>query len=132
MIIDTNVYSALDKGRHSAISALGNNDTLHIPIVVVAELRYGFAFGSREDFNNERLSKFLAQDRVVLLALNVQTADIYAELASLCRKSGRALSNNDIWIAALAKQHNVRLATYDKDFNAFADILDDKLILLND
>lgn len=132
MLLDTNVYSALDAGKSSARLALKQHDTIQLPIVVVGELRYGFAFGAREEENNNRLNLFLAQDMVDVLLLNENTAAIYANLASLCRKKGRALSNNDLWIAALAQQQDTRLVTYDKDFQVFQEYLGDNLIVLED
>jgi PIN domain. len=47
----------------------------------------------------------------------------------VCKK-GRVLSQNDIWIAALAKETGGTLATFDKDFKALSDIFGDKLLIL--
>ncbi len=130
MIIDTNVYRALDRGDPVAIDALRGQSNVYLPIICVGELRYGFANGNKQKENEFRLSKFLAQERVDILFPTLKTAELYGQLATRCRQTGRALSHNDLWIAALASENDELLITYDKDFAVFADILGDKLIML--
>ncbi len=45
----------------------------------------------------------MAQQGVVLLHEDQGTPKVFGELAAYCRKSGHALSEGDLWIAALAK-----------------------------
>jgi predicted nucleic acid-binding protein len=132
MIIDTNVYSALDRGSRAAIDALRGQTNLYIPIFSIGELRYGFLNGNKQKENEFQLSKFLAQERIDILFPTLKTAEIYGQLATRCRQAGRALSNNDLWIAALASEANELLVTYDKDFAVLADFFGDKLVILND
>ncbi len=129
-VIDTNVYSALVKGLSAARIALQGESSISLPIMVVAELKYGFIHGMKQVENEERLNRFLAQDRVTMLYPSLKTAELYAELSVYCRRAGRALSHNDIWIAALAQEADVPLVTYDKDFEVFRDIFHEKLVLL--
>jgi len=131
MIIDTNVYSALDRGDHAAIDALRGQSNVYLPIISIGELRYGFLSGNKQKENEFRLSKFLAQERVDILFPTLKTAELYGQMAARCRKTGRALSNNDLWIAALANEADELLVTYDKDFAVLADIFGDKLVILN-
>lgn len=131
MIIDTNVYSALDRGAVAAIDALRGQSNVYLSIISVGELRYGFTNGSKQKENEFRLSKFLAQDKVDILFPTLKTAELYGQLAARCRQAGRALSNNDLWIAALANESDALLVTYDKDFAVLADIFGDKLIILS-
>lgn len=74
----------------------------------------------------------MSLDFVEVLMPTNKTTEIYGELSVLCRNKGRALSNNDLWIAALAIECDQPLATYDKDFAALSSRLGDKLILLGD
>lgn len=131
MIIDTNIYSGLDAGKKSAIEVIRSETTISLPIMVAGELRYGFMNGQRQVENESRLTTFVAQDRVQLLIPSFETSEHYAMLATKCRLSGRALSHNDIWIAALAYESGERFATYDNDFSVFEDIFGDKLVLLS-
>ena len=131
IIIDTNVYSALDNGSISAVAILKSQTSICVPIVVVGELQFGFMNGNRQEDNKNRLGKFLAQDKIDVLNLTLETAEIYGRLSTYCKKVGRALSNNDIWIAALALESNAVLATYDKDFEVFAGMFGDKLVVIS-
>jgi predicted nucleic acid-binding protein len=130
MLLDTNVYSALARGVQSAAVAINHVPDLEIPLPVIAELRYGFLKGSQKDRNEQMLQKFLAQPHITVVAPTIKTTTIYAELQLHCRQRGKALSQNDIWIAALATEANDVLVTFDADFSVFADLFGEKLILL--
>lgn len=132
IVIDTNVYSALDRGSPTAIDALRSQSNVCLPIISIGELRYGFTNGNRQKENESRLSKFLAQGGVDILFPTLKTAELYGQLAARCRQIGRALSHNDLWIAALANEAGALFVTYDKDFVVFTDIFGDKLVILAD
>lgn len=130
MIIDTNVYSALDRADPVVLQMLAGAYMAYIPIIVLGELSYGFTKGSKKSENEMRLKRFISLDTVEIMFLTNETAKAYGELSYLCSKNGRALSNNDIWIAALAIEHKMPIVTFDKDFAVFNDILGDDLIIL--
>lgn len=130
MLIDTNFYSALDAGKASAVEALKSQTKIYVPVMVAAELQYGFLNGSRQQENLKRLQQFLSLDFVEVLLPAMETAEHYAAMAMYCKKSGRALTHNDLWIAALAKQHDLRFATYDQDFRVFNDLMGSNLLIL--
>lgn len=129
MIIDTNVYSALDRGDAVVVEVLRGQSGILVPIFVVGELRYGFLNGSRTVENDSRLNRLLAQENVEVLYPTPKTASLYAELAVMCRRMGRALSHNDIWIAALAYEHEVPLFTFDEDFLVFEGMSDLRVVV---
>lgn len=130
MIIDTNVYSAANKGHIRAINLLKNSNLILVPIIVLAELNSGFLGGTQKETNSKILNHFMSDGRVETLHISHATVPHYAELTVFTRKSGRVLSNNDVWIAALALENKMPLATFDKDFTVFSDILGDNLIIL--
>ncbi len=131
MIIDTNVYSALSRGAASAIELVAASKELRLPLPVIAELRFGFVNGSRQEENEERLQQFLAQSRVAVIYPTLRTTNFYAELELLCVRKGCALSQNDLWIAALAREADDTLATFDRDFETLSDIFGEKLVILD-
>ena len=130
MIIDTNVYSALDRADPTVLQMLTGVPLAYMPLIVLGELRYGFAKGSKTSDNEIRLMRFISLDTVETMHLTNETAKAYGELSFFCSKKGRALSNNDIWIAALALEHKMPIVTFDKDFSVFKDILGDDVIIL--
>lgn len=131
MFIDTNVYSALNRGNKNVIELLGGSSELSLPLPVLAELRYGFAKGDQPEQNERILQKFLAQPQVSMALPTAKTTEHYAALQLLCAQRGKALSQNDVWIAALAYEASQNLVTFDQDFKVLAEIFDDKLIVLN-
>ena len=130
MLIDTNFYSALDKGDKQAIELIKAFNAMYIPIIVIGELYYGFYRGSQFEENTNKLDKFLSLDKTEILHISRRTVEHYGDLAAFCREKGRVLANNDIWIAALALEHDLPLATFDRDFTVFKEYLGDKLIIL--
>jgi predicted nucleic acid-binding protein len=130
MLLDTNVYSALARGIQPAVDAISAAHELKIPLPVIAELRYGFLKGSQEDRNEQTLQKFLAQPHVSIATPTIETADVYAALQFYCVRRGKALSHNDIWIAALAQETDNILVTFDQDFSVFLTLFGDRLVLL--
>lgn len=129
MILDTNAYSALALAHPQMVSLAKDATDFKLPLPVIAELRFGFAKGSKPDYNEQMLQKFLAQPQVSVLIPSLQTTVRYAELHLWCQQHGRALSHNDIWIAALAQEADDILATFDQDFTVLNELLNDKLLI---
>jgi predicted nucleic acid-binding protein len=73
----------------------------------------------------------MGQSSVEVLMPSMQTVDIFAGLQDYAKRTGRSLSDNDIWIAALTQEVGDTLVTYDNDFSAFREQLGDKLIVLS-
>lgn len=88
--------------------------------------------GTQKVRNEQVLDRFLAQPHVSIVMPSIETSAIYAALQLHCTQRGKALSHNDIWIAALAQEINEPLATFDKDFSVFSAIFGDRLILLDE
>jgi predicted nucleic acid-binding protein len=72
--------------------------------------------GTKLRQNAATLERFLATPRVRVLEPDPQTVRVFGELATLLRQAGIAIRQNDIWIAALCKQHGFALATRDQGF----------------
>src|SRR6266436_3821318 len=66
------------------------------------------------------LNHLLLQMR--LWAIDLKTTHIYGDLYMELRQRGRALSQVDIMIAALARQMKLTILTTDRDFEALPDI----------
>ena len=56
-----------------------------------------------------RIERFL--DAVVLLAPDKETALFYGQIAAELAQAGTPIPQNDVWIAALARQTGLTLAT---------------------
>ena len=116
LALDTNAYKALGEGDPVLAEAARRAEEIGLPVIVLGELWFGFINGSRLSENSERLQRFLATPRVRVLELDGQTSRLFGETATLLRRAGVSIQQNDIWIAALCKQHGFALASRDKGF----------------
>lgn len=123
-LFDTSTYSHLLKGHITVADAVHRAESLLLPQVVVAELRYGFRLGSRTAENDQLLTKFLANKKVRILLPDNATTDYFVNVAVFARRKGVQLSTHDLWIAALALQWDATLLSFDKDFEhlGYADL----------
>ena len=118
LAIDTNAYSGFMRGRPGAVQALRTAHEIHLPLFVLAELLAGFAAGTRATKNRDELAQFMASPRVHVLRPDEKTAYHYADVFAALRGKGTPIPTNDLWIAALARQHRLPLLTYDTHFAA--------------
>ena len=111
--LDTNAYSDFMRGVPSRVQVVRAARHLHLPLMVLAELRAGFAAGNQSSANAANLQRFLGSARVSVLFPDEQTTHHYAQIYLQLRKEGVAIPTNDLWIAALAVQHRLVLCTSD-------------------
>jgi tRNA(fMet)-specific endonuclease VapC len=114
--LDTNAYSDFLRGVAGRVDIVRRATQIYLPLIVVGELRAGFAAGSREAENLAGLRQFLASPRVAVLSPDEVTTEHYAHVFLQLRKQGATIPTNDLWIAALALQHGVQLCTSDSHF----------------
>lgn len=127
ILLDTSAYSALRKGHAGVLDLCSRSESLCLNAIVVGELLKGFRKGGKQRQNELGLRGFLSEPRVALLAVDEETADCYAEIAEGLRSIGKPIGANDVWIAASAMQHGIRLVTTDEHFRAVAQIAKDVL-----
>lgn len=116
ILLDTNAYTAFKRGVIEAVEIIRQTPLIGINPVVLGELWGGFNVGGRPQQNREELRAFLNSPRVRVLPLVKPTAQIYALIYAHLRQKGTPIPTNDMWIAASARQHELRLFTYDKHF----------------
>ncbi|RQD74184.1 type II toxin-antitoxin system VapC family toxin, partial [Desulfonatronospira sp. MSAO_Bac3] len=112
----TNIYSLALKGDPEVADYLRKVDKIGISTISIGELLSGFKGGNREDQNREELDFFLDSPRVVVHAVDVETADFYASILDKLKSAGTPIPTNDMWIAASAFQHGYKLFSRDRHF----------------
>ena len=120
MILDTNALSAAADGEPAIARVLGRATEIAIPVIVLGEYRYGIAGSRRRNDYAEWLGGFLADSRV--LELTETTALAYAEVRLELKRAGTPIPSNDLWIAALGRQHGLPVLTRDQHFDRVADL----------
>ena len=127
LFLDTSAYSALLRGDARVRDALRQASEIRINPVVLGELLAGFLRGRRRQKNEEELRLFLASPRVAIVPIDEQTAERYALVLTSLRRRGKPIPSNDLWIAASAAQHGLRVLTLDAHFLEVEQVLVDHL-----
>lgn len=115
LILDTNAVSALAKEDPTIHAVLASAAQLALPVLVIGEYRYGIAQSNR----GASLAKWLERlipDCMVLDVVNETTLH-YAAISLELRRAGKPIPENDLWIAALCRQHNLPLLSRDRHFD---------------
>ena len=116
LLIDSNRYSDMIRGDKVVAARFASATELWMPLTVLGELLGGFAFGKERRSNEAKLRRFLNKPGTGLLLLDEQTAQIYGNISASLKTQGTPIPTNDIWIAALAVQHDLTLDTRDQHF----------------
>ena len=118
LAIDTNRYRDLCDGRREVVERLETAEAIFVPVVVLAELRAGFAVGTKGRANERMLHQFLARPGVEVLHTTDATTRSYAALYRQLRTQGTPVPTNDLWIAAIVLEHDLALYSRDAHFAA--------------
>ena len=113
-LLDTNIVIALFADEPILTDKIAKAEDISVPAVVIGELFYGASRSGRPEKNSERIDRF-ASDNVILHS-DVDAARWYGKVKNRLRKKGRPIPENDIWIAAIAFQHNLTLISRDEHF----------------
>ena len=87
---------------------------------VLCELEVGIQQTAKPDENQRRLVQLLRQVR--LWPLDSGTSRLYGTVFLELRRAGRVLSQVDMMLAALARQHGLTVLSTDRDFEALREL----------
>ena len=118
MILDTNALSAAADGDPGVVAVLARADQVALPVIVLGEYRYGIA-QSRNLASYESWLTGLLNDCLVL-DITEPTTRYYAEITLELKRKGKPIPTNDLWIAALCRQHSLPLVSRDRHFDLIA------------
>ena len=118
LLLDTNRLTDALRLDKSVTRMVEEADDVFVPFVALAEIQAGFEGGNprRRAQNEARLLAFLKMPGVVCLYADHETTLIYARLFAQLRHAGTPIPTNDLWIASLAIQHQLTVATRDVHF----------------
>ncbi len=115
MILDTNALSAIADGDRAINPIVLDAPVLALPVVVLGEYRFGIAQSSRRSSNERWLRAYLPT--YLVLHITEETTEQYAELRLELKRIGKPIPANDVWIAALCRQHRLPLLSRDRHFD---------------
>jgi tRNA(fMet)-specific endonuclease VapC len=115
VILDTNGLSAVADGNAALEPILRKAVEIAVPVVVLGEYRYGIQQSRDRQRYEQWLTESIRNYRV--LDIDEETAAFYATLRSELKKAGTPIPSNDVWIAALCRQHAFPVLSRDRHFD---------------
>src|SRR5450759_883197 len=116
VLLDTKVVVAHLRSDPDLTARLRATPAIYVPWVVLGELHYGALRAQRREAQLALIRDFL-QNATLLLpdqSISERYGEVKAELAGI----GNLIPDNDIWIAATARQFDLPLVTRDRHFAA--------------
>ena len=114
-LLDTNIVIAIFADEMIVQERRQSADKVYLPSPAIGELYYGARKSDRPTENLAKINQIVQQIRI--LPCNLGTARWYGIIKDQLRRKGRLIPDNDIWIAAIAMQHDLILVTRDAHFD---------------
>jgi tRNA(fMet)-specific endonuclease VapC len=116
-LLDTNVASLLVGRDQATAQRVVLASSVSLPSVVLGELYFGvYKIRNTRRGRQLRIDYDAIAARFPVLACDRGTADFYARVRGELELKGQRIPENDMWIAALALQHALTVATRDGHF----------------
>jgi len=115
-LLDTNIIIALFAKDPQIHDRIVNTEEVFVPCIAVGELYFGAYKSIKTKENLARIDEFALNNTVVVC--DTETARKYGDIKTFLREKGQPIPENDIWIAAIAQQHDLTLVTKDVHFDA--------------
>lgn len=116
LALDTNVVIDYFKRSPHVTGVINQAERIYLPLTVIGELYFGAYRSLRPSAKKQEIEDFLLT--VEILNPDLQTTTVYGAVKAALVNNGSPIPYNDVWIAALAIQHDVPLYTFDKHFRA--------------
>lgn len=113
-LLDTNIVIGLFAGDESVRRHVAEAPGIVLSSIAVGELYYGARKSHRADENVRRIDDLIAG--IVVLPCDLDTAVQYGFIKHELHAKGRPLPENDVWMAAIARQYDLRLISRDRHF----------------
>lgn len=115
-LLDTNILIAIFAADQSVRQHLSQSGEFFVPTIALGELYYGAMKSTRVDANVKRIDELAVSSS--LLGCDTQTSRHYGQIKNNLRLKGRPIPENDIWVAAIAQQHDLTVVSRDMHFSA--------------
>ncbi len=114
ILLDTSVVVRHFRDAEAMLSKFSNYQELYLPYVALAELYAGAFRSSLPTKHFDQITQFL--EAVDVLFPDEATPENYGWISAHLARAGTPIPQNDIWIAAIAQQFELPLATFDQHF----------------
>jgi tRNA(fMet)-specific endonuclease VapC len=115
-LVDTNVVVAYFRGDKALQPHFAGLTRMYLPWVVLGELHFGAQRAQRRQEQLAYIRDLLTY--AVVLYADQDTTEVYGQVKAELAQLGKPIPDNDLWIAAMARQYGLPLATRDAHFSA--------------
>lgn len=115
-LLDTNIIISIFAKDPQIHNRLANAEEVFVPSIAIGELYFGAYKSIKIEENLTRIDEFAVNNTV--LACDADIAQKYGYIKNELKEKGQPIPDNDIWIAAIAKQYNLTLVTKDTHFDS--------------
>ena len=120
VLVDTDIYIEFLRGDENTNNILSSADFIAFSVISIGEILAGFKIWSDEKKYLNELDQFLYSPRLIIYDIDSETSEFYAKIYNELRVAGNPIPTNDMWVAALALQHGIKLLTNDRHFTKVA------------
>ncbi|MBC8526541.1 MAG: type II toxin-antitoxin system VapC family toxin [Candidatus Cloacimonetes bacterium] len=113
ILLDTNILISFFNGNIEYKNRL-EKLRIFVPTIVFGKLYFGAEESKNRLQNLKKIDEF--KKYCIVLDVDDYTAKIYGKVKSKLKKRGKPIPENDIWIASIAIENNLLLATQDSHF----------------
>jgi tRNA(fMet)-specific endonuclease VapC len=111
--LDTSVVVASLRRVPGVAHRLEGQEELFLPLFALGELEYGAERSANPSRQRDAIAVFVSG--VTILVPTVRTTQEYGRVKAALAAAGTPIPENDIWIAAMALEHSLPLATRDTE-----------------
>ncbi len=124
-LLDTVAANLVALRHPKALVKLSFAEQYYVTDIVLGELYYGaywYAYIHNSTKFLDMCDQFVHGIGPTILFCDIETAQIYGAIYAELRSKGVPIQQNDVWIAALARQYHLTVATVDSDLTRTAGI----------
>lgn len=108
-LLDTNVWIGYLKGVPPLVARIQTEPQIFISSISLGELYYGARKSQRVEANLRRVE--IIRDEIPCFGVDAVVAGVYGMIRADLERQGALIGPNDLWIAAIAKAHDLVLVT---------------------
>ena len=113
-LLDTNIVIAYSKRERDIVDKIKSINEINISCITLGEVYLGVALSTQKEKNMNEINKFILD--CFVYDIDSLTAYHYSLIKAKTRAMGKPIPDNDLWIAAVAEQHDLIIVTRDKHF----------------
>lgn len=114
-LLDTNAIIAVMNESERISTKIITAENIYLPVIAVGEIFYGVEKSAKTEENKKRIENFI--NTLAILDCDIEVAKIFGRIEQNLRSKGCPIPQNDVWITAIASEHDLILLTKDKHFD---------------